>query len=66
MNEATVRKELEAAYPGDVYDTQELQEKFTVDSFAAPCVVVYRKVDGVKGTLEFTHSPRFYYRFIEW
>jgi hypothetical protein len=34
-----------------------------VIGFAAPFVVVRRKSDGVKGTLEFTHSPRVYFDF---
>jgi hypothetical protein len=33
--------------------------------FAAPYVVVRRKSDGVKGSLEFTHHPRVYFNFQE-
>jgi hypothetical protein len=40
-----------------------LQRDFTVVGFAAPYVVVVRKSDGVKGTLEFTHRPRVYFDF---
>lgn len=29
----------------------------------APLVVVRRKADGVKGSLEFQHNPRFYFNF---
>jgi hypothetical protein len=50
---------------GQVWDTNELQEDFTVVGFQAPCVVVIRKSDNVKGTLEFTHMPRFYFDFIK-
>ena len=56
------RAELEAKL-GKVYDTQELREAFDVLSFAAPFIVAVRKSDGVKGTLEFTHNPRFYFAF---
>jgi len=43
--------------------TAEMTDAFTVHSFAAPFVIVTRKSDGVRGTLEFTHSPRFYFNF---
>ena len=45
------------------WTTSELQEEFSVLGFAAPFVVVRRKVDGVKGSLEFTHSPRVYFNW---
>lgn len=51
------------AVEGDTYDTQSLQENFTVEGFAAPFVVVRRKSDGVRGTLEFKHQPRLYWGF---
>jgi len=57
------RAELEARY-GNVWDTEELQEQFDVIGFLAPLVVVRRKNDGVKGTLEFQHSPRLYFNFL--
>ena len=56
------REALEAQY-GQVWDTQQLADEFTVMGFAAPLVVVYRKTDGLKGWLEFQHDPRFYFRF---
>ena len=40
------------------WSTEELQKEFEVMGFMAPFVVVRRKVDGVMGSLEFTHSPR--------
>jgi hypothetical protein len=46
------------------WDTTELQKDFTVHSFLAPFVVVTRKSDGKKGTLEFKHSPRVYFNFV--
>jgi len=47
------------------YNTTELQEKFKVISFLAPYVFVVRISDGKKGTLQFNHSPRIYYNFME-
>lgn len=43
------------------WNTDELREDFEVIGFLAPFVVVKRKADGVRGTLEFTHSPRIYF-----
>ena len=48
---------------GQEWDTQELQRDFEVLGFAAPFVVVRRKSDGVRGMLEFKHSPRVYFGF---
>lgn len=43
--------------------TAEMCAAYDVIGFAAPFVVVVRKADGVRGSLEFTHSPRFYFGF---
>lgn len=48
---------------GDTYDTAALQEEFTVEGFSAPYVVVRRKSDGQRGTLEFKNQPRVYFNF---
>lgn len=48
---------------GETWTTEELQRDFTVEGFAAPFVVVRRKSDGVRGSLEFSHSPRLYWGF---
>jgi hypothetical protein len=58
----TFRKKLEEQY-GEVYDTDEAQDKFEFVGFGAPFVVVVRRSDGVKGSLEFSHNPRFYFDF---
>jgi len=58
------RQALEAQH-GTVWDAQQLATDFTVIGFLAPFVVVQRKADGVKGSLQFQHSPRFYYGFTE-
>ena len=58
------KEELKEAFK-DVYDTKELMEKFEVEAFYAPIILVTRKEDGKKGTLLFQHSPRFYFAFEE-
>jgi hypothetical protein len=45
------------------WDRTAMQTEFSVHGFAAPFVVVTRKSDGVKGTLQFNHSPRIYFNF---
>jgi hypothetical protein len=57
------KEALEAIY-GQVWDTRELARDFTIIGFAAPFIAVQRKGDGVKGSLEFQHMPRFYFNFI--
>ena len=56
------REALEDQY-GPVWDTQELSREFIVQGFMAPLVVVKRRSDGVVGSLEFQHQPRFYFNF---
>ena len=58
------REALEAKY-GQIWNTIQLGEQFEVIGFSAPFVVVRRKADGVKGSLEFQHSPRLYWGFVE-
>ena len=50
---------------GQVWDTTQLQQDFEVLGFQAPYVVVRRRSDGVRGSLEFQHDPRFYFCFRE-
>ena len=64
MSTPDLKTELESDFD-DVVDTAELKENYTVQSFLAPFVIVTRKSDGAVGTMEFTHDPRYYYRFIE-
>jgi hypothetical protein len=52
-----------ASYEGPVWTTEEMTREFDVQGFMAPFVVVRRKSDGLRGTLTFTHSPRFYFDF---
>lgn len=57
------REALEARY-GQVWDTSELTETFSVIGFMAPIVAVVRKSDGVKGSVEFQARPRLYFNFV--
>jgi hypothetical protein len=54
------REALEAEH-GQVWDTNQLSAEFEPIGFMAPLVVVRRRSDGVKGSLEFQHNPRFYF-----
>ena len=64
-NDETVeRQRLEKEY-GQVWDTKELSAEFEVTGFMAPYVVVRRKADGKKGSMQFQHMPRFYFNFAE-
>ena len=57
------REALEAVY-GRVWDTAELTAEFEVLGFLAPFIVVQRRSDRQKGSLEFQHHPRFYFNFV--
>jgi hypothetical protein len=59
------REQVEGRVGGRVWNTQELQEDFAVEAFAAPYVVVRSKATGKRGTLQFEHWPRWYYGFRE-
>lgn len=61
---AADRAEAEKRY-GKVWNTEELKADFEVKGFAAPFIVVKRRSDGKMGSMEFQHSPRFYYSFVE-
>jgi len=56
------REALEAEH-GQVWDTSQLADDFEVIGFMAPLAVVRRRADGVKGSLEFQHHPRFYFNW---
>ena len=58
------REALEQQY-GQVWDTSQMSENFEAIGFMAPYIVVRRKSDGKKGSLEFQHAPRFYFSFTE-
>jgi hypothetical protein len=46
-----------------VWSTDELSRDFEAFGFMAPYTVVRRRADGVRGSLEFQHNPRFYFNF---
>ncbi len=50
---------------GQRWDTEALQRDFDVVGFQAPFVVVRRRSDGARGSLEFTHNPRVYFGWRE-
>lgn len=64
VNRDAERTKLEEQY-GEVLTTSEMQERYTVEGFLAPFVVCRRKSDGKRGTLMFSHSPRFYFGWKE-
>lgn len=49
----------------DKMTTEQMQKLYEVIAFAAPMVIVRRKSDNIKGSLQFDHRPRFYYDFVE-
>lgn len=57
------REALEAAH-GKVWSTDELRDDFEIVGFLTPIAVVRRRSDGKKGSLEFQHNPRFYFKFV--
>jgi hypothetical protein len=63
INDEPKDKEALQTIHGQVWTTAELAKDFTIIGFAAPLIVVQRKIDGVKGSLEFQHQPRFYFNF---
>jgi hypothetical protein len=56
------REALEAQH-GHVWDTTEMQTEFEALGFMAPFIVVRRRSDGVRGSLMFQATPRFYFSF---
>jgi hypothetical protein len=56
------RKALEAQH-GQVWNTEELSREFEAIGFMAPFIVVRRRSDLQKGSMEFQHHPRFYFGF---
>ena len=64
-NEKIARKQLADQGHTEVMSTAQAQERYRFLSFGAPFVDVERKSDGVRGYLQFTHSPRLYFGFTE-
>ncbi len=61
-NDDLTREALEAKH-GKVWSTDEMMEEFEAIGFMAPYVVVRMRSTGEKGSLEFSHSPRYYFNF---
>jgi hypothetical protein len=70
ITEAPRREEMarvnapEFAVPEPSWSSDQLREEFEVIGFMAPFVVVRRRSDGQKGSLEFTHLPRVYFGWV--
>lgn len=47
----------------NVWDTDSVTAFFVIEGFMAPFVVARRRSDDVRGSLQFCHSPRFYFNF---
>jgi hypothetical protein len=62
VEESLSRVELEAKY-GQVWNTRELAQQFTITSIIAPHVIVRRKADSVVGRMSFQNNPRYYHSF---
>jgi hypothetical protein len=60
-----VKLALQAQFGDEVLNTAEMQEKYQVIGFGGGLCVVVRKSDGKRGSLDFTHMPRFYHSFQE-
>jgi hypothetical protein len=63
MDASCERARLHSQY-GQVWDNGQLAQDFEVLGFMAPYVVVRRKSDGRRGSLEFQHHPRFYFNLV--
>lgn len=63
--ESAAKRELLSRGYAEVMTRAEAQAKYTFVGFCAPWVEVVRESDNKRGTLEFTHSPRFYFNFVE-
>lgn len=64
INADPLSREALAARYGKVWDTRELAAEFVIIGFLAPYVVVQRKADGEKGSLEFQNLPRLFFNFL--
>lgn len=64
VNQDTERAKLEEKY-GEVMTTSMMQSLYDVEGFLAPFIVCRRKSDGKRGTLMFSHSPRYYFSWQE-
>lgn len=64
QDEKTRLEALQAQY-GQVWNLAQLREEYEIIGFMAPYVVVRELATGKKGSMEFTHMPRFYFNYVE-
>ena len=64
-DEQKVYRDLVRAGYKEVMTTDEATELFEFEGFGGGIAVVTRKSDGVRGSLNFAHLPRFYFDFME-
>ena len=63
LNSGDPNREALAERYGKIWSTEEMSRDFDGLGFMAPYIIVRRKSDGVRGSLEFCHSPRLYFNF---
>jgi hypothetical protein len=61
----TLKAELIERGHKEIMTTDEMREKYEVIGFGMGLCVVRRRSDGQRGSLDFTHMPRFYFDFQE-
>lgn len=59
-SEDNTKAELESKH-GQIWTTSEMQEEFDALGFMAPFIIVRKRNTGERGSLMFTHSPRYYF-----
>lgn len=66
MNRLDERKQVLLRAWKEVLTTDEATDKYTFEGFGGGLVVVTRKSDGVRGSLNYTADyPRYYFDFME-
>jgi hypothetical protein len=65
LNSAAAEREVLEKTHGKVWSTDELRADFEVLGFMAPYVVARQRSTGKKGSLQFQHSPRYYFNWVE-
>ena len=64
INATPSSREVLVAKYGQVWDAEELARDFEILGFLAPYAVVWRRVDGKIGSVEFQHFPRLYFNLV--
>lgn len=50
--------------PAGAITTEQFREQYEAVGFMAPFVMVKVRATGAKGTMQFTHSPRYYFDYV--